>query len=160
MRECTIRPAGPEDRAALTGFMAALQEHERAMETNRRPGSEMAETHLAHLLAWAAARPGGSALIAERAAPLGFCISGVEEEFGDYVLPGNRVHGVISDLYVVPEARGRGVGRALIAEAERIMRAAGLDRVHIATLSANEAAASAYRALGYAPHVTVLAKAL
>lgn len=53
-------------------------------------------------------------------------------------------------MYVAPEARGRGIGRSLMAEA--LARAAplpGLEQVHLAVVATNAAAVTLYRSLGF-----------
>jgi len=157
----TVREALPADRPALVGFMAALQEHERALEPNRVPGPGMADRHLAALESWAAEHPGGSVLVAELDGRLaGFIVTGVDEELGDYVLPHNRLVGRLSDLWVEPGARGKGVARALIAAAEERLRAAGIRRAEVTAVQGNGEAQRLYAALGYGPYEVTLAKGL
>jgi ribosomal protein S18 acetylase RimI-like enzyme len=53
-------------------------------------------------------------------------------------------------MYVTPAARGRGVGRALLAEAIRRARAVpGLEQLHLAVVSSNTTARALYDALGF-----------
>jgi GNAT superfamily N-acetyltransferase len=56
----------------------------------------------------------------------------------------------ISALVVAEAARGRGVGRRLVAEAERIARAAGCTRIEVTSADHRAAAHAFYLALGYA----------
>lgn len=173
-----IDDATAADRPTLIRFMAALQEFERALEPNRLPGADCAEDHLRALLAWVD-ESGGGVLVArengpprgkapeganvrerEAGAALGFILFGIEEEFGRYVLPENQRVGKLSDLYVVEAARGRGVGRALVAAAERRLLEAGVRRVEVSAVIGNRAARAAYEALGYAPSLVTLARAL
>jgi GNAT superfamily N-acetyltransferase len=55
--------------------------------------------------------------------------------------------GVMNDLFVVPEARGQGVGRALIEECRRRCRERGATRLVWETAPDNETAQRLYRAL-------------
>lgn len=57
----------------------------------------------------------------------------------------------LEDLFVVPEARGRGIGRALLAHLARIAVTRGCCRIDWAVLNWNEAAIRFYRSLGAAP---------
>jgi GNAT superfamily N-acetyltransferase len=156
-----VRAARPGDRPVLVGFMAALQDFERAIEPNRVPGPGMADRHLAALEGWAAEHPGGSVLVAEaEGRAVGFIVTGVDEELGDYVLPENRLVGRLSDLWVAPGARGRGAARALIAAAEARLRAAGINRAEVTAVVRNAEAQRLYAALGYAPYEVTLGKAL
>ena len=50
----------------------------------------------------------------------------------------------LQDLFTAPEARGKGVGRALIAEVERWAREQGCARVYWLTQSSNETARRLY----------------
>jgi GNAT superfamily N-acetyltransferase len=62
------------------------------------------------------------------------------------------VHGVyLEDLFVRPEARGAGHGRALLTELAHIAVANGCGRVEWAVLDWNEPAQGFYRSLGAAP---------
>ncbi|GMG81951.1 hypothetical protein LNKW23_11640 [Paralimibaculum aggregatum] len=156
-----LRPATEADRGALVAMMARLQDHERAMEENRRPGAEMAAPHIAALLGWIADDPAAGCLIAEGPdgeAPLGFILWGVETEFGDFVLPEARRLGRISDLWLEPRGRGTGLARAMIAAAEAHLAAHGIRRVEISALSANAHARAVYAALGYRENLVTLAR--
>jgi GNAT superfamily N-acetyltransferase len=62
------------------------------------------------------------------------------------------VHGVyLEDLFVRPEARGGGHGRALLTELARIAVANGCGRLEWAVLDWNEPAQGFYRTLGAEP---------
>ena len=54
----------------------------------------------------------------------------------------------IEDLYVSPDARGRGAGRALLEAVEERCRSRGVSYVEVQT---DDEAAPVYRALGYEP---------
>jgi ribosomal protein S18 acetylase RimI-like enzyme len=156
-----IRNARPLDRPALVRFMADLQEFERGLEANRTPGGEMAEGHLTALESWAGEHPGGGVMVAKVADQLaGFIIFGVDRAMGTYVPEETRNVGRISDLWVEPEHRGRGVARALIDAAEVRLREASLRRVEICAVAGNAKALRLYDALGYGPYEVSLAKRL
>src|ERR1700722_862980 len=57
----------------------------------------------------------------------------------------------LEDLYVRPEARTRGIGRALVAELASIPRRSGYARVEWSVLDWNEPAIGFYRSLGAVP---------
>lgn len=57
--------------------------------------------------------------------------------------------GVIEDWYVVPEARGTGVGARLLRELEERFASAGCEAIESATWSGNEGARRAHDALGF-----------
>jgi ribosomal protein S18 acetylase RimI-like enzyme len=57
----------------------------------------------------------------------------------------------IDELYVVPEARSRGVGRQLLASLEQALTARGCVRLQLQLGVANTGARAFYRRLGYGP---------
>lgn len=59
-------------------------------------------------------------------------------------------------MYVRPAHRRRGVGRALMSFAERLVRDAGADEMRVLTGADNVAGWAFYRALGYAVDEEVL----
>jgi ribosomal protein S18 acetylase RimI-like enzyme len=156
-----LRPAGDTDRPVLERFMAGLQEHERAMEANRTPGAEMAAAHVAVLLDRVAAHPAAGCLIAEVAGvPVGFLLWTIEVDEGFHLPLAARVAGCLSDLWVEPEARGRGLGRRLIAAAEAHLERHGVRHVTITAVARNAGAIALYERLGYRPCEVVLARSL
>jgi ribosomal protein S18 acetylase RimI-like enzyme len=56
---------------------------------------------------------------------------------------------ILNDLYVVPDARGCGVGRALMAAAHAHAKQTGARRVLLSTAQRNARARALYDALGY-----------
>jgi len=86
----------------------------------------------------------GAALIAEEGGrPLGFvfCVLGDR----------GRKTAHITDIYVRPEARRRGIGRALLAELVDPARDAGLEHVSLEVLFRSADARRLYERLGFAP---------
>jgi GNAT superfamily N-acetyltransferase len=57
----------------------------------------------------------------------------------------------LEDLYVQPEARGRGIGRRLLAELASVADRSGYGRVEWAVLNWNETALRLYRSTGARP---------
>jgi ribosomal protein S18 acetylase RimI-like enzyme len=89
-----------------------------------------------------------------RVQPEGFLVA-VEDDRGQIigsVMAGYDGHrGWVNYLAVAPGFRRRGVGQALMAEAERILAELGCPKVNLQIRAANGAAVSFYEALGYAP---------
>jgi ribosomal protein S18 acetylase RimI-like enzyme len=86
----------------------------------------------------------GVALLAEeddRAVGFVFCVLGDR----------GRQTAHVTDIYVRPEARGRGIGRALLAELVEPARNAGLAHVSLEVLMRNTEARRLYERLGFAP---------
>lgn len=80
-------------------------------------------------------------------APVGYlCVTGgfsLEVGAGDFFL---------DEIYMVPGARGRGVGQAAIAFAEAEAKARGAARLCLEVQPANTRAAALYRRCGYESH--------
>jgi ribosomal protein S18 acetylase RimI-like enzyme len=78
----------------------------------------------------------------------------VADEDGDVVgtvMVGYDGHrGWINYLAVAPAHRGAGLGRALMAEAERVLAEAGCPKVNLQLRRGNDEALAFYEALGYA----------
>jgi ribosomal protein S18 acetylase RimI-like enzyme len=146
-----IRNVLPEDRSILVDFMEALQDSEREYHPNRPPGLEIGDAHLAYLEELALERDGRIYVAASAADILGFLVCFVERlDAGDlHVYDREREYGYISDLYVSPSARGRGVGSALMEAAEQHFRDRDLSVVRVNTLADNRAAIEFYLAGGY-----------
>ena len=98
---------------------------------------------------------GPSAGPAELAPPHGTCLVGFAED-GRAVCVGavKRLDGGVAEIkrmYVVPEARGAGVARRLLAALEDAARGLGYERVRLDTGPAQPHARSLYERSGYAP---------
>ena len=155
----TIRPWRPSDRPAVVALTAELQEHERALRPSRRPGAEMKEEYVAAMeRALAEAKEDGALHVAEAAdgRVLGFIACFVREDTLESVPLEVR----IEELVVTRAARGRGVGRSLVAAACRFARGRKVARVVMSVLTVNRQAAAAYAALGFRPVLATLEKDL
>jgi ribosomal protein S18 acetylase RimI-like enzyme len=87
----------------------------------------------------------GVALVAEadgRAVGFIFCVLGDR----------GRKTAHVTDIYVRPEARGRGIGRALLAAVIEPAREAGLDHVSLEVMMRNTEARHLYERLGFVPY--------
>jgi GNAT superfamily N-acetyltransferase len=161
LSEIRIREGGlPEDKPAILTFITGLQHFERSIEPDRRVDDSVAEEFYAVLLQ-RIANQHGRIFIAETrdGAALGWA-QVHEEENEIYVVAEERRLGYIAELYVMEHARGRGVGRALIAACEAWARERGLKVIMIGTLAGNLRADRLYRAQGYAPYDIELRKYL
>ena len=155
-----VRDATPADRSVLVGFMAALNAVEHQWESDRALEPAAADEHIAYLEGLVRDQAGFMLLAEENQQPAGFLVGIEEWEDGTYIVPEARRYGKITDLFVDDRSRGRGIARALLAEAERRFRANGLPAVQVTALAANEAARAAYRATGYRPLDVTYAKSL
>ena len=132
-----IRPATPDDVSTILRFIRELALYE------REPDAVIATE--ADLLrdGWGLA-PRFTALIADYdGAPAGFALY-----FTSYSTWLGH-HGIrLEDLYVTPELRGHGIGKALLAKLARIAVEEGCPRLEWDVLNWNEPAIAVYRRIG------------
>ena len=108
-----IRPLPREERAALAPLLAAYAVEMRATLSGQAIASPQAQAALL------ASHPAAEVLVAERdGALLGFAIL---FDLPEVVFA--RSCGQLDDLFVMPEARGQGIARALVTEACALGRA-------------------------------------
>lgn len=153
----SIREARPADRPALVRLMGALHEFESAFEENRA-GAEASDSHLAWVEK-AVAELGGVILVAEvDGAVAGFLAYTFEEDPGSFVRPEYRRHALVWDISVAAEARGQGLGQALLRAAEGAAKQAGIGEMRLYVLEANTRARRIYEEAGYRNYERFLSK--
>jgi ribosomal protein S18 acetylase RimI-like enzyme len=146
-RTPSVRDATPGDEAILLEFLCALQEAERALCPSRRPGHEVDRLCYRELL-----EDGVQVLLAEVAGqPIGFVAGRLAVDSDVLQQAAWRPHGHVSDLYVVPARRGKGVARLLLEAMSGRLRGMGARRLTIGVLSVNEVAIKSYRRFGFEP---------
>jgi GNAT superfamily N-acetyltransferase len=136
-----IRSAVPADVPTIRTLIADLAEYE------REPQAAKATEEQLHAALFGE-HPAVFALIAEddAGAPVGFALYFLN--FSTW----NGTHGIyLEDLFVRPEARGGGHGRALLQELARIAVERGYGRVEWSVLDWNEPSIGFYKALGAVP---------
>jgi len=83
--------------------------------------------------------------------PEWFLVGVVEGRIAACVMAGYEGHrGWLNYLAVAPEQQRRGHARALVAEAERLLRAAGCPKINLQVRTSNQGVIEFYRRLGYA----------
>jgi ribosomal protein S18 acetylase RimI-like enzyme len=80
----------------------------------------------------------------ERGMPVGLCWVALYD-------PGNGLEAEIVELYVRPEARGRGIAKQLAGGAMALIRERGVTFASVWTRTDNPAALAVYRAAGFTP---------
>jgi len=154
-----IRPATPADEPALIEQFTLLNRVEEALIHNRRVEEGGGEPSLRHsqrriaesngimlVLELEGRVMGHLALVYDRHPPF------VREEFRDYAY--------VAELFVREELRGKGHGRALLAEAERLARERGMPSMVLGVLTGNDPAIRSYEAYGFRPFATDMVKPL
>jgi ribosomal protein S18 acetylase RimI-like enzyme len=80
-----------------------------------------------------------------------FLVGEVEGQIVATVMAGYDGHrGWIYYLGVDPENRGKGLGRSMMAQAEKLLRVAGCPKINLLVRSENDGVIGFYRSLGYA----------
>jgi ribosomal protein S18 acetylase RimI-like enzyme len=159
MPETVIRATRSSDRSALRRAVVDLQNYERSLHDSRRPGEAIAEAYLEWMLA--KARASGAVLIAEVGGEFaGLAAGWIEQEERIQETDDSNRFGFISDVYVLPEFRGRRVASQLIEGLDPYFRRAGVRRVRMGVLAANRSARAAYEYTGFAPYEVIYERLL
>ncbi|GAA3061309.1 GNAT family N-acetyltransferase [Streptomyces glomeratus] len=135
-----IRTATPDDIPVVHALIRELAEYEKAPEEARATQEQLSEALFGE-------RPAAFAHVAEEDGEVvGFALWFLN--FSTW----RGVHGIhLEDLYVRPEARGGGHGKALLTELARICVARGYERLEWSVLNWNHPAIDFYEALGARP---------
>lgn len=136
-----IRPATEADVPLILRFIRELAEYERLLHEVVATEERLRETLFGP-------RRAAEVVIAEDAdgEALGFALF-----FHNYSTFLAQPGIYLEDLYVRPEARGRGTGRALLAHLARLAKERGCGRLEWWVLDWNESAIRFYRSLGAQP---------
>lgn len=133
----SIRPAIEPDLDLIIGFIRALADYERLADEVHLDRDVLA-THLF------GSAPKAEVLIAERdGAPVGFALF-----FHNFSTFEGRPGIYLEDLFVSPEARGSGAGKALLAALATLALERGCARLEWSVLDWNTPAIEFYRSLG------------
>jgi GNAT superfamily N-acetyltransferase len=137
---CTIRFGRPDDVPTIFALIRGLAEYEKLSEAV--VGSE--DLLREHLFG---ERPFVETLLAEtEGRAVGFALF-----FHNYSTFLTRPGIYLEDLFVLPEERGRGYGKALLAGLARLAFERGCGRLEWSVLNWNEPSIQFYKALGAVP---------
>jgi GNAT superfamily N-acetyltransferase len=136
----SIRPARPEDVPAIVALIRGLAEYEKLLDQCHADEASLRE----HLFG---ARPYCEVILAER----GGDVAGFALFFHNYSTFLTKPGIYLEDLFVKPELRGAGVGRALLSRLAAIAVERGCGRLEWAVLDWNAPAIGFYRKLGAGP---------
>ena len=143
MKELTdfqIRPAGVGDVPIILELIRDLATYERAPAEVTATEDQLVDVLFGK-------KPAAEVLLAfERESPVGFAVY-----FYNFSTWLGRPGLYLEDLFVKPEKRGEGYGRALLVELAKVARDRGCGRMEWAVLDWNEPAIKFYRALGAQP---------
>jgi len=136
-----IRPATSADVPVIHAMVRELAEYEKALEEARASEEQLREALFGE-------RPAAFAHIAEDAAgePVGFALWFLN--FSSW----RGVHGIyLEDLYVRPQVRGGGHGKALLTALAAVCAERGYERLEWSVLNWNRPSIDFYEALGARP---------
>ena len=135
-----IRPAVVEDVPAILELIRELATYERAPNEVTATEEQLVDVLFGK-------RPAAEVLLAfEGKAPVGFAVF-----FHNFSTWLGRPGLYLEDLFIKPEKRGKGYGRALLVDLAKIALERGCGRMEWAVLNWNEPAIRFYRALGAKP---------
>lgn len=135
-----IRSATVADVPLILQFIRSLAEYERLAH-------EVVATEDGLREQLFGAQPGAEVVLAYRGArPVGFAL--FFHNFSTFL---GRRGLYLEDLFVIPEERGQGVGRALLVHLARLAQARGCGRFEWSVLNWNAPAIAFYRSLGAVP---------
>jgi GNAT superfamily N-acetyltransferase len=149
----------PQDEPAILSFINGLQDYEAAFEPNRRRDPNFAADHWREAQHRCAERHGIMLVAEDGGKAVGWAFA--HDEHGElFVVEPERRHGFLAEIFVTPEARGKGLGRALIEGCEAWAKARGHKLLTIGVLAQNQAAIRSYGGAGYASYVTIMRRYL
>jgi len=135
-----IRAAGLEDVPIILELIRELATYERAPNEVVATEKQLVEVLFGE-------RPTAEVLLAfERKSPVGFAVF-----FHNFSTWLGRPGLYLEDLFIKPEKRGKGYGRAVLVDLAKIALDRGCGRMEWAVLNWNEPAIKFYRALGAKP---------
>ncbi len=135
-----IRPARVEDVPVILELIRDLATYERAPDEVTATEEQLVDVLFGE-------RPAAEVLLVfEGESPVGFAVY-----FYNFSTWLGRPGLYLEDLFVKPDKRGKGYGRALLVELAKIARDRGCGRMEWAVLNWNEPAIKFYRALGAKP---------
>lgn len=137
---CEIKPAVLADVPVILRLIQELAEYERAPDDAVATEAQLREVLFGD-------NPAAEVLLAyEEREPIGFAVY-----FFNFSTWLGRPGLYLEDLFVRPEARGKGYGRALLTRLAQIASERGCGRMEWAVLDWNEPAIQFYKKLGAVP---------
>jgi ribosomal protein S18 acetylase RimI-like enzyme len=150
-----VRRAALDDLDPLEALWTSLADHHARFDPHYRL-RDGAASEVRELLRAVLRDPDAAVWLADAAAeggPTGFCIARIDE--APPILHEIR-RAEITELYVRPAARRRGVGRAFVAAARAFALERGVRRIEARVAHANAEGQRFWRALGFGDFVDVL----
>ena len=134
-----LRQASAKDKNAAIALIHELNVAEAVIQDDRRSDMVAASAYYSELMQRLSMRSGRLILAeigGETVGLMGFSI----DRDAAYIAADRNRHGSVTDLVVHEAWRGKGIGRRLLTEAERLTKEAGLKRLSIGVLRRNSGA--------------------
>jgi len=156
----TIREYRPDqDARQLRACFVGLQNFERGLEPALPEGEAVADTYLASMFARCTEWCGKVFVAVVDGVVIGFVSVWAKVPHTE-LDEAPMAYAYVSDLVVLPTYRGRGLGRALLRQAEAYTRAQGATVLKIGVLTKNVVARQLYRDCGFTDYRVELVKIL
>lgn len=157
-----IREYRESDRDAVIRCNTYLHNVERSIEPDRRKGEEVSERYIdERVMGFGGAREGKIYVAEIKDSVIGFTSVWIEHlTDGDELTSSLTPYAYVSDIVVMPEHQGKGIGKLLLARAERYARDKKMPVIKLTSLTRNTKAMDVYRRAGYREHEVMMLKYL
>ena len=136
------------DAQQLRNCVIGLQDFERKLDPRMPSGESIADDYLIEMF-MQCRQFSGTVFVCELNQKIAGYITVHTKYVSEDVDDGPRKFGFISDVFVVDEFRGQGVGKALLKHAEKHAKKNGVSEMMIGVLASNKQARSLYIAQGF-----------
>jgi ribosomal protein S18 acetylase RimI-like enzyme len=152
-----IRELADADAPAILALARTLQARELSLYERMKPPEAIGDWYVDAIVQDCREKK-GAVLVAEDATGTVVGYASVFVDVPTSIAESDYEYACIGDLVVAPEARGQGVGRALVNECERRARAAGVGELRLDVLARNTQARAVYATLGFEDHEITVRK--
>lgn len=136
------------DFDGIRACLIELQDFERRIDPRRPTGDEIADAYFSDVLSECTECDGRIFVADEGSEIVGYATVLAKVRSGA-LDDGNVEYAYVADLVVREAYRGRGIGRKLVAKAERYARDKGAKWLRVCVLAENEGARRLYRTSGF-----------
>lgn len=154
-----IRDYKDEDEVQLIKLIRQLQSHETSYYDRMIPPGEISGWYIDAIKKDCREYAGHIRIAWLNDMPVGYCatMTRIPNEEGDEV---PFEYAYVNDLVIAKSARGQGIGKALLYDAEALARAASAKWLRINVLAKNTVARELYGRFGFEEHVVTMEKPL
>jgi ribosomal protein S18 acetylase RimI-like enzyme len=158
-RAAEIRDYVETDEDALIGLVRQLQVHEGRYYDRMLPPEDIAGWYVDALKADCRQHAGHIRMACINGRVAGYCAILTRVEADD-IDETPYTYAYVSELAVAEHARGNGIGKALLADAEQLARTAGARWLRVSVLTRNTLAHEVYKSYGFTDRLVNMEKPL